>query len=302
MIFQMLRTQTNINKFISRKGFLFLIFLFFYIIFPTNVGAIEDNTYEDYGDCGIYTADSTVEVGDSISVYTDTHQFYYDSPYFDSSVRLFATLTQEGERTIFSETITYPTTLINFWNGGNVGADMNDVGTKTFTFRIVASTTTPPDPDRFDCSVDIDVNVVNSPPPPTQVNLNFVVKNSCVLQPAISGASVNISNSCASTPRLTDGGGFVNFCAYEGSTINYSISKGGYTTSNVPSYTVPNGGTTLTRFLTPVGGCVHGGCSSWSSCSASCGGGTQTRTCTNQPPSLGGAPCPGSNSQSCNIQ
>ncbi|XP_078342697.1 uncharacterized protein LOC144628471 isoform X5 [Oculina patagonica] len=53
---------------------------------------------------------------------------------------------------------------------------------------------------------------------------------------------------------------------------------------------------------------VNGGWSSWgawSSCSLTCGGGSQTRmrTCTNPPPSGGGAACPGSSSQtqSCNL-
>ena len=52
---------------------------------------------------------------------------------------------------------------------------------------------------------------------------------------------------------------------------------------------------------------VNGGWSewgSWTSCSHTCGGGSQTRmrTCTNPPPSGGGADCQGGNSQSqsCN--
>lgn len=45
---------------------------------------------------------------------------------------------------------------------------------------------------------------------------------------------------------------------------------------------------------------VNGGWSSWGSCSKSCGGGTQTRTCTNPPPSGGGASCSGASSQACN--
>ncbi len=47
---------------------------------------------------------------------------------------------------------------------------------------------------------------------------------------------------------------------------------------------------------------VNGGWSSWSSCSLSCGGGTQTRTCTNPAPSGGGASCSGASSQACNTQ
>ncbi|MBF8249616.1 MAG: hypothetical protein HW400_217, partial [Candidatus Levybacteria bacterium] len=47
---------------------------------------------------------------------------------------------------------------------------------------------------------------------------------------------------------------------------------------------------------------VNGGWSGWSACSVPCGGGTQTRTCTNPAPSCGGANCSGSSSQSCNTQ
>jgi len=47
---------------------------------------------------------------------------------------------------------------------------------------------------------------------------------------------------------------------------------------------------------------VDGGWTAWSACSVSCGGGTQTRTCTNPAPANGGAACSGSSSQSCNTQ
>jgi len=47
---------------------------------------------------------------------------------------------------------------------------------------------------------------------------------------------------------------------------------------------------------------VDGGWSAWSACSASCGGGTQTRTCTNPTPANGGANCVGSTTQACNTQ
>ncbi|GEM_PF-2202191 len=48
---------------------------------------------------------------------------------------------------------------------------------------------------------------------------------------------------------------------------------------------------------------VNGGWSvGWSACSASCGGGTQTRSCNNPPPANGGADCSGPSTQSCNTQ
>jgi hypothetical protein len=46
---------------------------------------------------------------------------------------------------------------------------------------------------------------------------------------------------------------------------------------------------------------VNGGWS-WSACSKTCGGGTQTGTCNNPAPANGGAPCSGSGSQACNTQ
>ena len=47
---------------------------------------------------------------------------------------------------------------------------------------------------------------------------------------------------------------------------------------------------------------VNGGWSAWSAFSATCGGGTQARTCNNPAPSGGGANCSGSTSQACNTQ
>jgi hypothetical protein len=46
----------------------------------------------------------------------------------------------------------------------------------------------------------------------------------------------------------------------------------------------------------------NGGWTDWGTCSKTCGGGTQARTCTNPAPSGGGAPCAGSGSQTCNTQ
>jgi len=55
-------------------------------------------------------------------------------------------------------------------------------------------------------------------------------------------------------------------------------------------------------FTTAAPPVINGGWSGWSGCSVSCGGGTQTRTCTNPLPQNGGANCSGSSTQSCNTQ
>lgn len=75
-------------------------------------------------------------------------------------------------------------------------------------------------------------------------------------------------------------------------TDTYTCTAAGGTNASCSEPKVTNGG--------------WSGWSSWSACSASCGGGTQTqtRTCTNPPPSGGGASCsgPSTNTQPCNTQ
>jgi hypothetical protein len=88
-----------------------------------------------------------------------------------------------------------------------------------------------------------------------------------------------------------------------------SASCGGGTQTRSCTNPAPaNGGATCTgpssqscntqACVTPV----DGGWTPWSACSASCGGGLQTRSCTNPAPANGGATCSGSASQLCNTQ
>jgi hypothetical protein len=44
---------------------------------------------------------------------------------------------------------------------------------------------------------------------------------------------------------------------------------------------------------------INGGWTGWSACSVNCGGGTQTRSCTNPAPQYDGTSCSGSTSEVC---
>ena len=70
---------------------------------------------------------------------------------------------------------------------------------------------------------------------------------------------------------------------------------------NAPAAALTIGPTTTTSKMLSRAA-VDGGWSSYSACSKTCGGGTQTRSCTNPAPTNGGKACEGLSTQACNAQ
>jgi hypothetical protein len=91
---------------------------------------------------------------------------------------------------------------------------------------------------------------------------------------------------------------------------NQSISS---TTAFLGTVTNTKGSNTCTATVTvqpagqtfvppPLPPPVNGGWSAWSACSASCNGGTRTRSCNSPAPAFGGTQCSGAGSEACNTQ
>lgn len=134
----------------------------------------------------------------------------------------------------------------------------------------------------------------------------------CITKSCTGSATVGACQKCdASNNVVTDStknvtGGWSAWSAWS----TCSATCGGGTQSQTRTCTNPTpacAGATCSGVSSQSQGCntgccpVAGGWSAFGSCSASCGDGSQSRTCTNPAPSCGGADCVGSASQSCNL-
>ncbi len=131
-------------------------------------------------------------------------------------------------------------------------------------------------------------------------NINF---SWTVTNPEVVGGSA-VTKSSGATVGSGDSGVSVPFAVkYNSETFTLKNNGQQLDQANVFSLCAPNTGWDGTRCTVAA---INGGWSDWSNCNVSCGGGTQTRTCTNPSPSGGGADCPGSppstQTQSCGMQ
>ena len=118
--------------------------------------------------------------------------------------------------------------------------------------------------------------------------------------------SVNAVNTCCTASCKSWN---INNCPFDTYCCNYDYGPGYTSVKEGPSYSQCK--FSCVQTCTPVNGdWCESSCGEWSSCSASCGGGTQSRTCVRScdcpTPSCGGSYCSGSSTtvetQSCNTQ
>ncbi len=114
--------------------------------------------------------------------------------------------------------------------------------------------------------------------------------DTCTILPAWSGSCAASNFGSSVTRASATSNGTLNCSPYNKSKVCPAPS----TTTFVSQFTAT--GANCAGTFSPV----NGGWSAWSACSATCGGGTQSRTCSNPPPSFGGATCSGPPSQACN--
>ncbi len=163
------------------------------------------------------------------------------------------------------------TTTLAIFETGTLAAPSGSLSATSCTISNGSST----------CTSSVTWNTANLTGNPTQVTRNN--PSNTHVSYLTSGSSVpNVVNYGSSTFYL-----YHNSALLAQSSMNATCASG----------TGWNGSTCSASFAP-----VNGGWSDWGSCSVACGGGTQTRTCTNPSPANGGASCSGASSQACNSQ
>jgi len=146
----------------------------------------------------------------------------------------------------------------------------------------------------FNLHVKIDgQEAPNSPQPGSETGTEYTLAPGTyvVSEDKISGYTQTFSGDCDSQGSITLISGDVKSCTI----TNDDIPVGPYCGDGTCDTNE-----TCSTCSADCGACpIDGGWTEWGTCSQTCGGGTQTRTCTNPEPQYGGAVCAGDSQRIC---
>ncbi len=137
--------------------------------------------------------------------------------------------------------------------------------------------------------------------PGTRNSVSFTRKQCTQPTSALCGTTIDPCQYYTSCESCTNSGNTAGHCGWCASSQRCLASSSGTSGSSTDGSCTAASGSWYTSFSScPVVPVVNGDFTDWAACSATCGGGTQTRTCTNPSPSGGGASCSGATQQTCN--